>query len=133
MTGGGLGARFTAIPGSSNAFVGGVIVYSVVAKMALLGISAELLEEHGPVSEPVAIAMAEAVRNRTGATWGVSITGNAGPTSDVDGKPVGLTFVAIAGPNGTTCEQNKYRGIREDIQRRASQTAISMLRWKLLE
>jgi len=133
MTGGGLGARFTAIPGSSKAFVGGAIVYTVGAKEALLSISPALLSEHGPVSEPVAIAMAEAIRERTGATWGVSISGNAGPTADMDGKPVGLTFVAIAGPNGTICDQNKYRGIREDIQRRASQTAISMLRWKLLE
>jgi nicotinamide mononucleotide (NMN) deamidase PncC len=76
--------------------------------------------------------MAEAVRDQLGATYGVSITGNAGPTPDVDGKPVGLAFIGVAGPNGTTVEHAQYRGLREDIQRRATQTALAQLRWKLL-
>jgi nicotinamide-nucleotide amidase len=132
MTGGALGARITSVPGSSKAFTGGVIVYTVAAKQTLLGIPSQLLREFGPVSEETAKAMAEAVRDQLGATYGVSITGNAGPTPDVDGKPVGLAFIGVAGPNGTTVEHAQYRGLREDIQRRATQTALAQLRWKLL-
>ncbi len=132
MTGGALGARITSVPGSSKAFKGGVIAYTVSAKESVLGVPSEIIAAHGPVSEEVAKAMAEAVRDRLGATYGVSITGNAGPTADVDGKPVGLTYIGVAGPNGTTVEQAQYRGLREDIQRRATQTALAQLRWKLL-
>ncbi len=132
MTGGALGARITSVPGSSKAFLGGVVTYTVGAKQALLDIPSGLLSEFGPVSEEVAVAMAESVRKTLGATYGVSITGNAGPTSDVDGKPVGLTYIAVAGPDGTTVDKAQYRGLREDIQRRATQTALAQLRWKLL-
>ncbi len=132
MSGGSLAARLTSVPGSSKAFVGGTIVYTVGAKTTLLGISPELLEEHGPVSEATALAMAEAVRERLGATYGVSITGNAGPTADIDDKPIGLTYIGIAGPLGTIVDNAKYRGIREDIQRRSTQTALSLLRNTLL-
>ncbi len=132
MTGGALGARITSVPGSSKAFKGGVIAYTVSAKESVLGVPSEIIAAHGPVSEEVAKAMAEAVRDRLGATYGVSITGNAGPTADVDGKPVGLTYIGVAGPNGTTVEHAQYRGLREDIQRRATQTALAQLRWKLL-
>ena len=132
MSGGSLAARLTSVPGSSKAFVGGTIVYTVGAKTTLLGISPELLEEHGPVSEATALAMAEAVRERLGATYGVSITGNAGPTADIDDKPIGLTYIGIAGPLGTIVDNAKYRGIREDIQRRSTQTALNLLRNTLL-
>jgi len=132
MTGGALGARITSVPGSSKVFRGGVIAYTVSAKEALLGIPAALLKEYGPVSEEIAKAMAESVRERLGATYGVAITGNAGPTPDVDGKPVGLAYIAVAGPNGTHVEKGQYRGVREDIQSRATQTALAQLRWKLL-
>ncbi|MDR3690359.1 MAG: competence/damage-inducible protein A [Fimbriimonas sp.] len=132
MTGGALGARITSVPGSSKAFRGGVIVYTVDAKQTLLGIDSGLLTEFGPVSEETAKAMAETVRERLGSTYGVAITGNAGPTADVDGKPVGLAYIAVAGPDGVTVDKAQYRGLREDIQRRATQTALSQLRWKLL-
>lgn len=128
MSGGLLSARFTSVPGSSKAFAGGVVAYTVDAKKGLLGISPELIDSKGPVSEPLARAMAEAVRVKLGSTYGVSITGNAGPTADVDDKPVGLAFIGLAGPTGTVVEQAKYRGIREDIQRRSTQTALNMLR-----
>jgi nicotinamide-nucleotide amidase len=132
MSGGSLAARLTSVPGSSKAFVGGTGVYTIGAKTTLLGISPELLEEHGPVSEATALAMADAVRRRLGTTYGVSITGNAGPTADIDDKPIGLTYIGLSGPMGTIVDHAKYRGLREDIQRRSTQTALNLLRNSLL-
>ena len=132
MTGGALGARLTSVAGSSAAFVGGAIAYTISTKESLLGLSEALISEHGPVSEEVAKAMAEAIRDRLGATYGIAITGNAGPTPDIDDKPIGLVFIGLAGPGGTSIERGQYRGLREDIQRRATQTALTLLRWKLL-
>jgi len=128
MSGGLLGARLTSTPGSSKAFLGGAIVYTVAAKQALLGISSELLAAHGPVSAQTAEAMAIAIREKLGATYGVAITGNAGPTADVDGKPIGLTYIALATPSGVIVEELRYRGLREDIQRRSTQYALVLLR-----
>jgi nicotinamide-nucleotide amidase len=132
MTGGGIGARLTSVPGSSKVFRGGVIVYTAAAKTELLHIPADFLARHGPVSAEVAEAMALAVRRHLAADFGCAITGNAGPSSDVDGKPVGLCFVAVAGPGGVRIEEAKYRGIREDIRRRAAQLALRTLREELL-
>jgi len=132
MSGGSLAARLTSVPGSSKAFLGGAVVYTVATKVALLGISPELLAEHGPVSAEAAKAMAIAVREMLGATYGVAITGNAGPTSDVDGKPVGLAYIGLATANGAVTDEAKYRGIREDIQRRSTQTALNVLRNQIL-
>ena len=132
MSGGLFAARLTSVPGSSKAFLGGTVVYTLLAKQALLGISPELLDEFGPVSEETAKAMAEAVRDKLGATYGVSITGNAGPTADIDDKPIGLGYIGLATPTETSVDQAKYRGIREDIQRRSTQTALTLLRLKLL-
>src|SRR5262249_52110656 len=98
----------------------------------LLGVLKDTLGAHGPVSEPVAREMAENVRKSFGATFGVSITGNAGPTSDVDGKPVGQVFIGLAGPEDTKVDQVKYRGTREDIRRRATGLAGGRLGEALL-
>ncbi|HZH98872.1 MAG TPA: competence/damage-inducible protein A, partial [Fimbriimonadaceae bacterium] len=133
ITGGGLGQRFSGVPGSSGVFIGGMITYTPEMKQSLLGISKELLEEHGPVSAECARAMASAAREKTGATYGISLTGNAGPTSDVDGKPVGLVFVAVAGPAGVEVREHHFRGQREDIRRRSSQAALVLLREVLLQ
>lgn len=127
MTGGGLGARVTSVPGASRVFAGGVIVYTPSAKEALLGVPAKVLEAHGPVSEAVASAMATAVRSTLRTDFALAITGNAGPTADVDGKPVGLVFVALAGPAGVAVERHQFRGLREDIRTRASQAALTLL------
>ena len=126
MTGGELAARLTAVPGSSANFLGGVVAYTPRVKQMVLGVAGEDLDD--PVSETVARAMANGVRMRLGATYGVGITGNAGPTSDAGGKPVGLTYVAVAGPEGTTCGETSFRGTREDVRRRATQVALVMLR-----
>jgi len=132
MTGGLLGARFSANPGSSRAFVGGAIVYTPKSKVQL-GVDEELIKTKGPVSAEVAKALAEAARARFEADYGIGITGNAGPTPDIDGKPIGLTYISIATPTGTQVSEHKYRGIREDIRHRATQEALAQLRNRLLE
>ncbi len=154
MTGGGLGSRLTMVPGASEAYVGGVVTYSVGAKVALLASDAptsasltpsplspqmkeerglsEVLGLHGPVSAETAKVMAESIRAKLETTYSVAITGNAGPSADVDGKAVGLVYIAISSSSGTTVEECKFRGIREDIRTRAEQTALRSLRERLL-
>jgi PncC family amidohydrolase len=97
-TGGLLCAALTAVAGSSAYVRGGVVAYANDVKSSLLGVPAELVETHGAVSEPVAAAMAAAVRRRLAADVGLAITGVAGPGSEGTTKPVGLVFVAISGP-----------------------------------
>jgi PncC family amidohydrolase len=101
-TGGLLGAALTAVPGSSDYVLGGVIAYANEVKESLLGVDAELLRTAGAVSEAVARAMAEGVRARLGADVGVGITGVAGPAEEGSGKPAGLVHVAVSGPGGET-------------------------------
>ncbi len=132
LTGGEMGARFTSVPGASDTFLGGVISYTSAVKESCLGVTPETLSEHGPVSEATAREMAEGVRSRLGSTYGLSFTGNAGPTSEMDGKPVGLAYIAIAGPEGTVCEEFKFHGTREDVRRRCTQSALVSLRRILL-
>jgi len=127
MTGGQLAGRLTAVPGASKVFIGGWVTYTVSMKENALGIPGDLISEHGPVSAAVAGQMAIAARIRSGATFGIAITGNAGPTADVDGKPVGLVFISTSTETGTKVEELKLRGTREDIQRRTTQTALSLL------
>ena len=100
-TGGGLGAALAAVPGASDVFLGGVIAYANAVKEGLLGVPPELLAEHGAVSDPVAIAMAEGVRRRTGSDWALSVTGIAGPGGGSAAKPVGLVHLGLAGPGGS--------------------------------
>ena len=135
ITGGGLGERFTAVAGSGDAFLGGVISYQIEVKKKLLGVEAALLEDEaiGPVSSQVAQQMAAGVRALLGSTYGVSLTGNAGPSTDKGDKPVGLVYVAVAGPDGVTVEEHKFRGQREFIRRRSSQAALSLLRREVLK
>ena len=100
-TGGGLGAALSAVAGASEAFLGGVIAYANAVKIRQLGVPADLLERHGAVSDPVAVAMAEGVRDLTGATWAIAVTGIAGPGGGSEAKPVGLVHIAVAGPDGS--------------------------------
>jgi nicotinamide-nucleotide amidase len=132
MTGGGLGSRLTMVGGASAAYLGGVVTYTAGAKASLLEGVTGTLAEHGPVSAETASAMAESVRGQLSSTYSVAITGNAGPTSDVGEKPVGLVYIAISSPAGTSIEECKFRGVREDIRARAEQTALRLLREKLL-
>lgn len=97
-TGGLLGAVLTALPGSSDYMRGGVIAYADAVKADLLGVSRHALAEHGAVSEPVALAMADGVRQRCHAAMGLSVTGIAGPGGGSASKPVGLIYVGVVLP-----------------------------------
>jgi nicotinamide-nucleotide amidase len=134
-TGGGLGQMLTSIPGSSNYFMGGVISYDNQAKIALLGVSAEDLAQHGAVSHVIAKQMAAGVRSRLGTTWGLSITGIAGPGGGTAAKPVGLVYIGLAGPQDEIesyeYQFGSFRG-RNWIQRLSACTALDQLRRKLL-
>jgi nicotinamide-nucleotide amidase len=134
-TGGGLGAALAAVPGASDGFLGGVIAYANAVKQGLLGVPAELLEHHGAVSDPVACAMAEGVRRATGAHWGVSITGIAGPGGGSAAKPVGLVHIALSGPAGTASEAVRFGASRHRdwIQALAVGEALNRLRLALLD
>jgi nicotinamide-nucleotide amidase len=131
-TGGLLGARFTAIPGSSDVFLGGVIAYANEAKSRLLGVPAEALAASGAVSEEVARAMAAGVRERLGAGIGVGITGIAGPGGATPGKPVGLVHVAVDVEGHITTWGGQLIGDRAEIRLRATQLALDMIRRALM-
>ena len=126
-TGGMLGERITAVPGSSDAFVGGVIAYHNDVKLQALGVSAEDLERHGAVSEQVARQMASSVRTRLGADVGVAITGIAGPGGGTPEKPVGLVWIAVDGPE-SKARRFHLIGDRAEIRQRATQAALEMVR-----
>ena len=107
-TGGALGGALVARPGASDFFLGGVQSYANEAKVEMLGVPADMIQAHGAVSEEVARAMAEGVRQRLGADYGVSITGIAGPDGGSEAKPVGTVFIACSGPEGTVCEHHRF-------------------------
>ena len=104
-TGGWIGESVTRLPGSSGFFLGGVIVYSDEMKVKQLGVPRSLLKKYGAVSRQVAVAMARSVRKKFGADYSVSATGIAGPGGGTKEKPVGLTWVALAGPDGDRARQ----------------------------
>ena len=127
-TGGLLGARLTAIPGSSDVFHGGVIAYDNSVKTGLLGVRDATLAEHGAVSEEVAREMAEGCARVVGTTIGIGITGVAGPGGGTPEKPVGTVWIAVAGLGETRTLGRAYVGDREEIRLRATQAALDQLR-----
>jgi nicotinamide-nucleotide amidase len=113
-TGGGLGQMLTDVPGSSDYFWGGIISYANSVKVALLDVSPEDLDNFGAVSPIVAEQMAIGVKNRLLTTWGLSITGIAGPQGGTDTKPVGLVYIGLAGPQQqVTSVEYKFGSIRD--------------------
>jgi len=127
-TGGLLAERLTNIPGSSVYFLGGVVCYSNELKSALVDVPAELIESKGAVSPEVALALAEGIRKRTGATIGVGVTGIAGPAGGTPEKPVGLVHIGIADERGPRERRFQFPGDRERIRMHASQTALDSVR-----
>jgi competence/damage-inducible protein CinA-like protein len=127
-TGGGLGARLTALPGSSAYMLGGVISYSDDVKRGVLGVDPGLLRRHGAVSAPVAEGMAAGVRELIGSDWALSITGVAGPGGGTPEKPVGLVYVGLAGADGVAATEHRLRGDREAIRDRSAALAMHALR-----
>lgn len=134
-TGGGLGAIFTTISGSSDYFMGGIISYDNQIKISLLGVNSDDLERFGAVSHPVAKQMAAGVQKQLKTSWGLSITGIAGPGGGGETKPVGLVYIGIARPDGTV-ESVEYRlgerRDRETIRTLSAYNALDLLRRKLL-
>jgi nicotinamide-nucleotide amidase len=127
-TGGLLAERLTRISGSSAYFLGGVVSYSNALKSAWVDVPAEIIETRGAVSSEVAIALADGIRRRTGATLGVGITGVAGPNGGTPEKPVGTVHVAIADASGSKERGVRYPGERDRIRWQASQTALDLVR-----
>ena len=130
-TGGMISSRITGVSGSSRSFVGGAVVYSDAMKTALAGVPAELIAEHGAVSEEVAKALAAGIRQRTGATLGVGVTGIAGPTGGSEEKPVGLVYIAVSDPQKTEVLQKNFRGDRERVRQWTTQQALDLVRRRL--
>ena len=133
-TGGGLGAVLAAVPGASDVFRGGVIAYANAVKQELLGVPAALLDSHGAVSDPVALAMAEGARRVTGASWAIAVTGIAGPGGGTAEKPVGLVHIAVAGPDGSRSEAVRFGSSRRRswIQILTAGEALQRLRSRLM-
>ena len=127
-TGGLLGKLFTDNPGSSVYFLGGVIAYSNYIKTKILNVPAIVLERHGAVSAETAKYMAEGVRQLTGATIGISITGIAGPDGGTSEKPVGLTYVGLSTPDGVMVKDLHYGKDRERNRQRAAYSAMDVVR-----
>ena len=127
-TGGLLANRITNVSGSSEVFLEGVVCYSNEAKVRDAGVEAATLTAHGAVSAEVARELAEGIRRRTGADFGIGITGIAGPTGGTEVKPVGLVFIALAGPGGTEVRREIYRFDRETFKFVVTQTALNMVR-----
>ena len=130
-TGGGLGQMLTDISGSSDYFWGGVIAYDNSAKVRLLGVNPEDLDKFGAVSATVAQQMAAGVKNRLSTTWGLSITGIAGPTGGTDTKPVGLVYIGLAGPQDqVTSFEYRFGAMRGRalIRHVSANTALDLLR-----
>lgn len=122
LTAGLVAATVADTPGASAVLLGGVVAYAAEVKTALLDVPAELIDRVGTVDPDVAVAMAEGVRRRLGATWGLSTTGVAGPGPS-EGKPVGTVHVAVAGPSGTVTRALQLNGTRAQI-RAASVAAV---------
>ncbi|MEO8140408.1 MAG: CinA family nicotinamide mononucleotide deamidase-related protein [Gemmatimonadota bacterium] len=126
-TGGGVGARLTAIPGSSDVYVGGVIAYDNRIKTQALGVPVELVLQHGAVSGPVAEAMVQGVSSGFGAELAIAVTGIAGPGGGTAEKPVGLVFIATSVGGASQVHRHVLPGDRSEIRARASQLALFRL------
>lgn len=131
-TGGLIGARLTAVPGSSDYYRGGAVVYSNELKTLLLGVSPKMLGRVGAVSRQVATAMARGARKNLGGDWAVAVTGVAGPGAS-DKKPAGLVFIAVAGPGRkAVVEEWHFEGGRAKVRQQTVERALELL-WEMIQ
>ena len=114
-TSGAISAQLTSVPGASRYFLEGAAVYSNEAKIRTCRVPRTLLEEHGAVSESVAIALAQGMKEYSQSTWALAVTGIAGPTGGSKEKPVGTVHIAVSGPNGTHHKKLALTGNRSQI------------------
>jgi nicotinamide-nucleotide amidase len=131
-TGGLIAERFTAAPGASRFFLGGIVAYANEVKTKLLGVPEALLAEHGAVSEPVARAMAEGVRARFGSDFAIATTGISGPDGGSEAKPVGTVYVAFASADGTHCEHFVFPLDRTRHRQLTAQVGLDWVRRALI-
>lgn len=127
MTGGGIGAALTAVPGSSAVYKGGVVSYTDKVKKTVLGVDGELLNQYGAVSAPVAQAMATGVRQLINASIAVSVTGLAGPGGDKFGNPVGTVFIGFESDGFSIVKQYRFSGDRDTVRRQAVEEALKLI------
>ena len=132
-TGGLLSALLTEQPGISDVFVGAVVAYSNTAKQRVLGVSDQLIQQYGAVSEPTAIAMAEGVRSALNCDWALAITGIAGPTGATADKPLGTVHFAVCGPGFSRHHHRIIAWDRSRFQRLAAFVALNWIRLLLLD
>ena len=130
-TGGLIGHLITDVPGGSAVFLGGVIAYANRLKEQL-GVAAEMIASHGAVSPEVAAAMADAVREQTGADYGLAVTGIAGPGGGTTAKPVGLTYVAVASTSGVVARRHTFSGNRSGVKAASARAALELL-WEAIK
>jgi len=131
-TGGGIAAKVTSVAGSSDYFLGGMVVYSNALKEQLLGVDRAVLEENGAVSEATARAMARGARRATGADLALAVTGIAGPGGGSAAKPVGTVWLSLAEPGGIHAVQFLFSGVRWQVQAKACYAGLDMVRRHLL-
>ena len=129
-TAGLVSATLTRVPGSSDFFWGGIVVYGADAKVELAGLDPKLLEEHGTVSATTTEALAETIRDRSRATYGVAVTGWAGPTAG-PGEAVGRVFVAVADRRGVVSRRWDFDGDRDAVRAAAAGSVLELLRQRL--
>ncbi|MBV8898472.1 MAG: competence/damage-inducible protein A [Acidobacteriaceae bacterium] len=132
-TGGMIASRLTDGGGSSDFFIAGYVTYSAAQKQQVLGVPANLIQKHTPVSEPVAAAMAEGARKLSGATYALSTTGYAGPGGGTDYDPVGTVYLGIAGPGETRVIRVRYGADRYRVRALATQASLDLLRKTLMK
>jgi nicotinamide-nucleotide amidase len=130
-TGGLLAGRITDIPGSSEYFLEGAVTYSNEAKMRSLGVPEKMIEDHGAVSEEVAMAMAGGIRELAGSTFGIGITGIAGPSGGTAEKPVGLVYIALADDARISAKKFVFPGDRQFIRTLSVNAALDILRRRI--
>lgn len=131
-TGGLISERLTSISGSSRSFFGGAVVYSNELKSEFANVPPSVLERHGAVSRETAEAMAEGIRERCDTTLGIGVTGIAGPTGGTEEKPVGLVYIGVSDSKKTEVVERRFTGDRNRIRCYAAQTALDLVRRKLM-
>lgn len=131
-TGGLIAERLTSISGSSRSFLGGAVVYSNELKSEFAGVAPELIEKYGAVSRETAHALAEGIRERCDSTFGIGVTGIAGPSGGTAEKPVGLVYIGVSDGKTIDVVERRFTGDRQRIRSYAAQTALDLVRRKLM-
>jgi nicotinamide-nucleotide amidase len=131
-TGGLVAQRLTDISGSSRSFMGGAVVYSNELKTQFADVPPAMIEQHGAVSREVAGSLAEGIRRRCGSTYGLSVTGIAGPSGGSEEKPVGLVYFGVTDGKNTVVVERRFSGDRQRIRSYAAQTALDLVRRRLM-